>query len=103
MSAPAELMHFLALSPEDQAAAIRRLASEGMSVWALAAAARLSVEQVRAVLRNDAGRSLPHARSGDRVSPYGEGAGHSLALLAHPSPGICRLDADLVGYRSTQL
>ena len=49
MIAP-ELAHFLSLTPAEQAAAIRRLAADGMSDTSIARATRLSVEQVRRVL-----------------------------------------------------
>src|SRR5260370_33744321 len=45
-----ELQHFLRLSRTEQEAAIRALAASGMSDHTVAAAARLSVEQVRRIL-----------------------------------------------------
>lgn len=42
--------NFAALTRDEQAAAIRRLAREGMSDYGLAHATGLAVEQVRAVL-----------------------------------------------------
>ena len=47
---PRELMHFLLLTPTEQAAAIRRLAAQGWTELGIAAATRLSVEMVRRVL-----------------------------------------------------
>jgi len=55
MSAPPrELMHFLLLTPEERAAAIRRLAAQGWSELSIAAATRLSVEMIRRVLATEA-------------------------------------------------
>jgi len=45
-----ELVHFLLLSADEQAAAIRRLASQGLSDSTIAAATRLSVEQIRRII-----------------------------------------------------
>lgn len=45
-----ELQHFLLLGRGQQAEAIRRLATTGMSDYGIAAATSLSVEMVRAVL-----------------------------------------------------
>jgi hypothetical protein len=50
MTAPRELVHFLLLTPEERSAAIRRLAALGWSELSIAAATRLSVEQIRRVL-----------------------------------------------------
>jgi ABC-type phosphate/phosphonate transport system ATPase subunit len=50
MSIPGELLHFLLLSSDEQAAAIRRLARLGWSPYAIATATRLSVEQIARVL-----------------------------------------------------
>ena len=47
---PRELLHFLLLDPAQQAEAIRRMAAQGWSDHGIAAATRLSVEQVRRVL-----------------------------------------------------
>lgn len=47
---PRELYHFLVLSHAEQLAAIRRLAALGWSDHAIAAATRLSVEQIRRLL-----------------------------------------------------
>ncbi len=52
--APPELLHFELLDREEQERAIRRLAREGMSEYAIAAATRLSVEMIRRVLAVDA-------------------------------------------------
>lgn len=46
----AELFHFDRLTRAEQAQAIRRMASEGWSEYGLAAATRLSVEQIRRIL-----------------------------------------------------
>jgi hypothetical protein len=54
MNTPPELMHFLALSHEEQAAAIRNLAAQGWSDYGIAGATRLSVEQVRRIRRTSA-------------------------------------------------
>ena len=48
--APRELVHFLLLTPTEQATAICRLASQGWSEYGLAQACRLSVEMVRRIL-----------------------------------------------------
>ncbi|TLZ37706.1 MAG: hypothetical protein E6K23_17385 [Gammaproteobacteria bacterium] len=45
-----ELHHFQLLDREQQAQAIRRLAASGMSENTIAAATRLSVEQIRRIL-----------------------------------------------------
>lgn len=50
MNAPRELLHFLLLSPTEQATAIRRLSLTGMSESTIAAATKLSVEQIRRIL-----------------------------------------------------
>jgi 2-keto-3-deoxy-6-phosphogluconate aldolase len=44
------MRHFQALNQPDQIAAIRQLATSGMGDYAIAAATRLSVEQVRSIL-----------------------------------------------------
>lgn len=51
MSTPPELVRFLALTREEQAAAIRDLASQGWSDRCIAGATRLSLEQVRKARR----------------------------------------------------
>ena len=62
MSAPPrELMHFLLLTQEEQAAAIRRLAAQGWSELSIAAATKLSVEQIRRVLTEANARCAPGA------------------------------------------
>lgn len=48
--APRELLHFLLLSPTEQANAIRRLAATGMSDFTIATATRLSVEAIRRII-----------------------------------------------------
>jgi hypothetical protein len=53
MSAPPELANFLSLTAAQQAAAIRRLAAGGMSEHSIAAATKLSVEQIRRVLDSE--------------------------------------------------
>jgi hypothetical protein len=50
MSAPREIAHFLLLTQDEQASAILCLAAQGWSEYGIAAATRLSVEQVRRVL-----------------------------------------------------
>jgi hypothetical protein len=50
MSVPGHLHHFLLLDREQQAQAIRRMANTGWSESSIAAASRLSVEQVRRIL-----------------------------------------------------
>ena len=45
-----ELHHFLLLTVTEQAEAIKRMAASGWSEYTIAAASRLSVEQVRRVL-----------------------------------------------------
>jgi len=45
-----EMHHFTTLSREEQHAAIHRLATSGMTDYGVAAATRLSVEMVRAIL-----------------------------------------------------
>lgn len=52
----AALRHFHALNFEEQANAIRRLATMGMSDHGIAAATRLSVEFVRRILAEHAGK-----------------------------------------------
>lgn len=52
--APRELVHFLLLSPDEQAQAIRRLAALGWSENGIAHATRLSVEQIRRLLSPEA-------------------------------------------------
>lgn len=47
---PRELEHFERLDREQQEQAIRQLARDGMSAYAIAAATRLSVEQIRQIL-----------------------------------------------------
>jgi hypothetical protein len=42
--------YFLLLTPDEQAAAIRRLSSAGMSDYGIASATGLAVEQVRAII-----------------------------------------------------
>ncbi|HEX4050500.1 MAG TPA: hypothetical protein VHY19_06460 [Steroidobacteraceae bacterium] len=49
-SVPGELHHFLLLDAEQQAHAIRRMAAQGWSDYGIAAATRLSVEQIRQIL-----------------------------------------------------
>ena len=49
-SAQRELHHFVILDREQQASAIRKLAASGVSDYGIAAATRLSVEFVRAVI-----------------------------------------------------
>lgn len=48
--AAAAIENFARLSADEQAAAIRRMARDGYGDYALAAATRLSVEQIRAAL-----------------------------------------------------
>jgi hypothetical protein len=50
MSTPRELVYFLMLSQEEQAAAIKRMARLGWSDHGIAAATRFSVEQIRRIL-----------------------------------------------------
>ncbi|MGH8258287.1 MAG: hypothetical protein ACREUG_01200 [Steroidobacteraceae bacterium] len=50
MTVPHEFVHFLLLDREEQAAAIRRMASTGWSEGSIASATRLSIEQVRRIL-----------------------------------------------------
>jgi len=45
-----KMHYFVMLSHDEQRAAIRRLASSGMSVDTIAAATMLSIEQIRAIL-----------------------------------------------------
>jgi hypothetical protein len=45
-----ELRHFLLLDPDEQRAAILRMASSGVAHSTIAAAAGIAVEQVRAIL-----------------------------------------------------
>ena len=45
-----ELRHFMLLSRDEQRSAIQRLAAGGMSDYTIAAATRLSVEQIRVIL-----------------------------------------------------
>lgn len=54
MDIPAERRYFDALDVADRATAIRGLAGAGSSDYAIAAATRLSVEQVRRVLSDTA-------------------------------------------------
>lgn len=70
MSAPRELAHFLLLTQAEQAAAIRRMASTGWTEHGIAAATRLSVEQVRRVL---AGASDPASLNGHPIIPPAPG------------------------------
>ena len=46
----ARMNHFVLLSHEEQAEALRRLARSGMSPHGIAAAAGIAVEQVRAII-----------------------------------------------------
>ena len=46
-------MHFYALSPREQATAVRRMAAERQGVHTIAQATGLSVEQVRRILRGE--------------------------------------------------
>jgi hypothetical protein len=55
--ATAARRYFDSLSPEGQAAAIRRMRREGMGVYTLASATGLSIEAIRAILR---GGMEPH-------------------------------------------
>lgn len=48
------LRNFLALSHADQLAAMKQLAASGMGEYAIAAATRLSVEEVRRILKGPA-------------------------------------------------
>jgi hypothetical protein len=48
------MRNFLALGHADQIAAIKQLATSGMGEYAIAAATRLSVEEVRRILRETA-------------------------------------------------
>lgn len=50
MTASRELLHFLLLSGEEQAAAIRRLAALGWSEHSIGHVTHLSIEQIRRVL-----------------------------------------------------
>jgi hypothetical protein len=47
------MQNFLSLGHADQMAAIKQLAALGMGEYAIAAATRLSVEQVRGILAGD--------------------------------------------------
>jgi hypothetical protein len=58
---PGELLHFVLLDREQRVRAIRRLAASGMSAHGIAAATRLSVEQIQAVLGE------PHSAEQARV------------------------------------
>lgn len=58
MAAPRELVHFLLLDREQQAQAIRRMANTGWSDSSIAAATRLTVEQIRRVLADHPRREL---------------------------------------------
>ena len=46
-------MHYLALSPDEQVQAIRRMARAGQGVYVISSATGLSVEQVRRILRGE--------------------------------------------------
>lgn len=50
LPAPREIVYFLLMTQQEQAVAIRRLASQGMSDTTLATATRLSVEQIRRII-----------------------------------------------------
>lgn len=54
MSADPGMVNFIALSHSDQLAAIKQLAAAGMGEYAVAAATRLSVEEVRRILKGTA-------------------------------------------------
>ena len=54
MTAPRELVHFLLLTREEQAAAIRRMAATGWTEHSIAAATGLHVQQVRRILAPEA-------------------------------------------------
>lgn len=49
-----ELQHFVALSADEQAAAILQLAAQGWSDYGIAGATRLSIEAIRAIRRGAA-------------------------------------------------
>ncbi len=59
MTARRELVQFLLLSPEEQAQAIRRLAAAGWKPEAIASTTRLSVEQIRNVIDQQARAKCP--------------------------------------------
>jgi hypothetical protein len=54
MIADPGMRNFLSLEHSDQIAAIKQLADSGMGDYAVAAATRLSVEEVRRILRETA-------------------------------------------------
>ncbi len=51
---PRELVHFWLLTTDEQAGAIRRMATSGWPEYSIAAATRLSVEQIRRILAQEA-------------------------------------------------
>jgi hypothetical protein len=50
VNAPGRMTYFLMLTQDEQAHAIRRLADSGMTVHGIAAAAGVSVQQIRSIL-----------------------------------------------------
>ncbi len=56
---PRELLHFLLLDREQQAQAIRRLATSGMSDHTIAAVTRLSVEMIRRIVAESGAEMEP--------------------------------------------
>jgi DNA invertase Pin-like site-specific DNA recombinase len=54
-----ELHHFLLLDRDQQAQAVRRLISSGMSETTAAAATKLSVEQIRRILAESISAEVP--------------------------------------------
>jgi hypothetical protein len=86
------MQHFAALTHDEQAAAIRRLAAEGMSDHGIAHATGLAVEMVRAVLSPRAcpaglGGEVRQHRSGNgMVTPDSARAAPGRAASSRPKP-----------------
>ena len=59
---PRELHFFTILTAEEKAAAVRRMASQGWSDHGIAAATRLSVEQVRRIVAERQAITDPQAQ-----------------------------------------
>lgn len=49
-TATPELEHWVALTAEEQREAVRRMAADGVSDYAISAATRLAIEQVRQII-----------------------------------------------------
>ena len=102
---PAELRHFAELPPEAQRGAIQRLAARGYTDTSIAAATRLSVEQVRRVLGEARAEAADAAARASVVRLYSRGFDRpNIAAAARVSPDFVDqvLAEELVGVPQVQ-